>query len=108
MSIDGSSGHVVVVEFIVRAEFLDQFQNAILENAATSLKEEPGCVVFDVCRDPNRPRIWLYEVYRSEKDFEFHLKSAHFLDFSEVTQPWVHLKRVETFNRIAATPHGDS
>jgi quinol monooxygenase YgiN len=98
-----STGFVVVVEFVVRNQFADNFDAAIIENAATSLRDEPNCEVFDVCRDPERPeRIYLYEVYGSRADFDFHLKTPHFASFDAMVRDWVAEKRVETFERISS------
>ncbi|AJD43407.1 antibiotic biosynthesis monooxygenase protein (plasmid) [Rhizobium gallicum bv. gallicum R602sp] len=98
-----STGFVVVVEFVVRTQFADNFHSAMTENAATSLRDEPNCEVFDVCRDPERPeRTYLYEVYGSKADFDFHLKTPHFLGFDAMVRDWVAEKRVETFERVSS------
>ncbi|PDS40304.1 antibiotic biosynthesis monooxygenase [Rhizobium anhuiense] len=103
MTAPASTGFVVAVEFIVKREFADQFHAAIIENAATSLRDEPDCETFDVCRDPKRPeRIYLYEVYGSEADFDFHLKAPHFVSFDQTVRDWVAEKRVETFERVSS------
>jgi (4S)-4-hydroxy-5-phosphonooxypentane-2,3-dione isomerase len=103
-----ANGFVVVVDFIVRPEHLDRFLPAMMENASTSLRDEPNCFVFDVCQDPKRPeRIYLYEVYGAEEDFQFHLKCAHFVSFNEISQPWVAEKRVETLQRCSAPAVGE-
>ena len=103
MSAPPSTGYVVVVEFLVRNEFAESFHGAMIENAATSLRDEPNCEVFDVCRDPKRPeRIYLYEVYGSKADFEFHLRTPHFLGFDKTVRNWVAEKKVETFERVSA------
>jgi autoinducer 2-degrading protein len=47
---------------IVPAEY-EKFKNAILENAAASVKE-PGCRQFDVLFEDSDPHhVFLYEVY---------------------------------------------
>lgn len=108
MSKVNANGFVVAVEFLVRPEYLDRFLPAMMENASTSLRDEPDCHVFDVCQDPKQPeRIYLYEVYGREEDFKFHLKSAHFLSFNEISQPWVAEKRVETFYRVSGHSAGE-
>jgi quinol monooxygenase YgiN len=103
MSAPASTGFVVIVEFIVSGEFEANFHTAMIENAAASLRDEPNCEVFDVCRDPKRPeRIYLYEVYGSKADFDFHLKTPHFLDFDQTVRDWVTEKKVETFERVSS------
>lgn len=102
MSAAACTGYVVVVEFIVQSEFAERFHAAIIENAAKSLRDEQDCEVFDVCRDPKRPdRIYLYEVYGSKADFDFHLKTPHFVSFDETVRDWVAEKHVETFERVS-------
>lgn len=103
-----AGGFVVVVEFVIRNEHIADFQTAMIENAATSLGNEPDCVVFDVCQDPKRPeRIFLYEVYRSQVGFDLHLRSEHFLRFNEITKPWVAEKKVEIFSRLSPALQGE-
>lgn len=103
MSTPSSTGFVVVVEFIVRSEFAEGFHAAMIENAASSLRDEPNCEVFDVCRDPKRPdRIYLYEVYGTKADFDFHMKTSHFLSFDHTVRDWVAEKKVETFERVSS------
>ena len=40
---------IVVVEFIIDPERLAEFMPLMLNNARTSLAEEPGCHQFEVC-----------------------------------------------------------
>lgn len=101
------TGYVVVVDFQIRDGCMDRFLPAIVENAATSLRDEPDCSVFDVCQDPKQPnRIYLYEVYRDRAAFDAHLASAHFQRFNDVSQPWVVEKNVETFQSVPSSGDG--
>lgn len=94
---------VVVVDFLIRPEFINEFRTAMARNAAASLKDEPGCLVFDVCLDPAKPeRVHLYEVYVSKAAFDEHLKAPHFLDFDQRTRQWAAEKRVEIFELMKA------
>ena len=50
---------------------LERFMEAMSVNAASSVRDEPGCLVFDVLRDRSEPDlVWLYEVYEDEAAFE--------------------------------------
>lgn len=52
---------------------------AILRELAPLSRAEPGCVQYDVHRDPADPRaFFLFERYRDEAAFEAHAASAHF------------------------------
>ena len=92
---------VVVVEFDLRDGREAAFRAAVVENARRSLADEPGCVQFDVCTDPDDPaRVFLYERYADVAAFRAHLAAAHFLDFDRLTAPWVTRKAVRTMRRI--------
>jgi (4S)-4-hydroxy-5-phosphonooxypentane-2,3-dione isomerase len=70
----------VVVALRVRPGKAAEFEAAIAANAAASLRDEPGCLRFDVLRDTADPhRYLLYECYRDEEAFTVaHCGSAHF------------------------------
>ena len=96
--------YVVAVLFEVEEAHAGAFREAILENAATSLREEAGCRRFDVAFDEDGRRCFLYELYDSRAAFDVHLESEHFCAFSEATGPMVQEKRVETY-ALAENPH---
>ncbi|KHJ73571.1 putative quinol monooxygenase [Rhodococcus sp. Chr-9] len=64
----------------VQPDKIDEFVAAISANAASSVRDEPGCLRFDVHRDVETPtRYYFYEVYTDEDAFRTgHLGSAHF------------------------------
>ncbi|NJN46681.1 MAG: antibiotic biosynthesis monooxygenase [Candidatus Competibacteraceae bacterium] len=93
--------YVVTVHFTSHPEHSDEFMQALLKQAQNSLEREAGCIRFDVCQDPNdATRIFLYEIYTDEAVFQEHLKSAHFVRFSEETAEWVAEKSVGTWNQV--------
>ena len=94
------TGFVVTVVFRPRPEHRVAFRAAILENAAASVKDEPGCSVFDVCESKDGHEIFLYEIYDDEAAFKAHLATAHFKSFDAKAGPWVAEKRVITYNRL--------
>jgi (4S)-4-hydroxy-5-phosphonooxypentane-2,3-dione isomerase len=56
-----------------------RFLEAIQENAAASLRDEPGCVRFDVVQDnDDANHFMLYEVYADAAAFEAHRAAPHF------------------------------
>ena len=91
--------HVVVVWFTVRPDSRDAFRAAVLENAAASLRLEPGCHVFDVCEDPGGD-FFLYELYESTRAFQDHLAMDHFKKFDASCREWVVSKRVQRYERL--------
>ena len=92
--------YAVVVFFQVRPESRDAFRTAILENAAASLRDEPGCRTFDVCEDAASGEFCLYELYDSPKAFQDHLATGHFRAFDALCRDWVTSKRVLKYDRL--------
>ncbi len=93
--------HVVTVVFTIHAIHYPAFMQAMVGNARTSLQDEPGCRQFDVCESPAEPgKVFLYEVYDSEADFQVHLAAPHFLQFNALTGPWVAGKVVSVYRRV--------
>ena len=69
---------------------LEQFMDVMSVNAASSVRDEPGCLVFDVVRDRSAPDlVWLYEVYTDEAAFEAHLLTPHFLASRPLVDPLI-------------------
>ena len=92
--------YVVTVVFTIQPAHYPAFMQAMVGNARTSLQDEPGCRQFDVCESPAQPgKVFLYEVYDSEADFQAHLAAPHFLQFNALTAPWVAGKVVDVYRR---------
>ena len=96
--------YVITVLFSIIPEHSQEFLQAIVANARTSLAEESGCRQFDVCvSDRNSNDVFLYEVYDSKAAFDVHLASAHFRQFNESTAAWVTAKDIKAFG--TSYPH---
>jgi quinol monooxygenase YgiN len=92
--------YVVTVVFTIHPAHYPAFMQAMVGNARASLQDEPGCRQFDVCESPAQPgKVFLYDVYDSEADFQAHLAAPHFLQFNALTAPWVAGKVVEVYRR---------
>ena len=69
---------VVTVRFRAKVECVGQFHEAILFQAERSRTDEPGCLQFDVCVDPQDPTLFfVYEIYQNEAAFHVHRDSPH-------------------------------
>ena len=77
--------YTVVVSLKVREDRLDEFLRAIDVNSQASLRDEPGCLRFDVHRQVDDPtRFVLYEIYRDERAFtEEHRAAPHYAAWRE-------------------------
>ena len=96
---------VILVEFELHAGREPEFRRRVLENAAASLRDEPGCRQFDVLTPVTNPadRIVLYEIYDDAAAFAAHLATPHFAEFNDATAPLVARKVVHRLG-FASTP----
>ncbi|MGP4002306.1 putative quinol monooxygenase [Streptomyces sp. 8N706] len=68
----------------------EDFLAAITRNADASVRDEPGCVRFDVCADREDPlRFHLYEVYTGAEAAEAHRSTPHFLAWRAAADQYV-------------------
>ena len=96
---------VILVEFLVKPEFVERFGGLIATNAKASVAREPGCQRFDVLLGPEEPRrVWLYEIYDDEAAFEAHLKSQHFKAFAAATDGQIERRSVWRLGFHAGSP----
>jgi len=69
---------IVHVFVHVKADRVQAFKQASLENARNSL-QEPGIARFDVCQQQDNPTHFvLVEVYRTAEDPAKHKETAHY------------------------------
>lgn len=87
----------LVVTFRLRPGALSAFLPMVLENARTSVAEEPGCRRFDVCLPESGDEVLLYEVYDDAAAFDAHLATPHFLSFDAATRDMVAAKDARRF-----------
>jgi len=65
----------IIVDVKVAADRLDEFVKLIVHDAEVSPKVEPGCLRFDILRDPENELLFtFYEVYANKEAFDYHLK----------------------------------
>lgn len=74
---------VVLVHIHVKADCVDAFQAACVENASISI-HEPGVARFDVLRQQDDPtNFTLVEVYRTPEAPAAHKQTAHYKKWAE-------------------------
>src|SRR5699024_621898 len=76
----------LLVRFTVQPGMLDEFLTALRANARASLRDEPGCLRFDIHLSlADDHEILLYEIYADREAFEVDHRSAeHYAAFQEV------------------------
>jgi quinol monooxygenase YgiN len=78
---------IVHVLVHVKAEQVDAFAAATLENARNSIRE-PGVIRFDVVRQEDDPtRFLLIEIYRTPQDPARHKETAHYATWRDTVEP---------------------
>ena len=100
------SEFVLIVEFQVKPECLEQFNRAIAVNARASVADEPGCRQFDVLHNQDDPNhVVLYEVYDSEAAFrDDHMKRSHTQSFLAQAKELVTKQTAYKLERTVAPP----
>jgi (4S)-4-hydroxy-5-phosphonooxypentane-2,3-dione isomerase len=77
---------IVHVFIHVKAEKVEAFKTATIENARNSIKE-PGIARFDVIQEMDNPtRFVLIEVYRTPDDPAKHKQTAHYLKWRDIVE----------------------
>ena len=96
---------VILAEFALHPGCEPEFRRLVLENAAASVRDEPGCSLFEVLTPEGGPGdvIVLYEIYADAAAFDAHLATPHFARFNHATAPLVARKTVRRLS-FAAPP----
>jgi (4S)-4-hydroxy-5-phosphonooxypentane-2,3-dione isomerase len=77
----------LVVQMEVRPERREEFLAGMTANAEAAVRDEPGCLRFDVssvAAEPNR--FFLYEPYTDAEAFAAHKASSHFARWREIAE----------------------
>ena len=78
---------IVHVHVRVKAEFIEAFRQATLENARQSVRE-PGIARFDVAQQTDDPgRFVLVEAYRTSEAPAQHKETAHYQKWRDTVAP---------------------
>jgi quinol monooxygenase YgiN len=71
--------YALVVPLKVKPEMREKFLAAALDDSTCSVRDEPGCLRFDVLQDNTDPnKFFFYEVYLDENAVKAHQASAHY------------------------------
>jgi (4S)-4-hydroxy-5-phosphonooxypentane-2,3-dione isomerase len=77
----------LMVQMEVRPGRRAEFLAGMAANAESSVRDEPGCLRFDVCAvGSDENRFVLYELYTDAAAFEAHKASPHFARWRTVAE----------------------
>ena len=101
----GHSAHsgpfVIIAEFEVKPDKLEQFLELAKTDASQSVAKEPGCHQFDVSLDREQPnRVVLYEVYANEAAFDAHIETPHLAAFRAGIEGFFVSRHVRRLTRV--------
>lgn len=92
----------MIIVYQVKPEHREALLEAVLTDAQTSLRVEPGCIRVDVHQDNQDPnRLYLYEVWEDEEAHEAHRQTPHFARLRQTVRPEWHAAPTQIFR---ATP----
>ncbi len=77
----------LMVQMEVRPDRREEFLAGMAANAEASVRDEPGCLRFDVCSvDGDENRFLLYELYADAEAFAAHKASPHFARWRRIAE----------------------
>ncbi len=86
--------YAICVSIHVKAEFVEPFLAATLDNARNT-RLEPGNLRFDVLHQEEDPtRFFLYEIYRQKADLAFHHQTTHYARWRDTVNDWMAERRI--------------
>ncbi|MSQ28066.1 MAG: antibiotic biosynthesis monooxygenase [Dehalococcoidia bacterium] len=81
---------ILYVNVDVKPDRIPEFLTAIRDNAACAVRDEPGCLGFDVLQSvDDTTKFVFYEVYRDQDALAAHRQTPHFKRYFERTQDLV-------------------
>lgn len=82
--------YCIIVKTQLKPGQREAFLAAMLPNAEASVRDEPGCYVFDVLDDRDNPELFhLYEIYADEQALADHKTTVHYKASREVVTPLI-------------------
>ena len=70
--------YAIFVSVKIKPDKVDKFLEVIEDDSICSVRDEPGCVRFDVLQDTTDPlQYYFYEVYVDEAGFQAHTQTPH-------------------------------
>lgn len=97
--------YCIIVKVELKPGNRDQFAQAMLANAEASVRDEPGCLVFDVLEARGEPdTFYLYELYTGEEALAAHKETPHYQSTRAVINDLIAKQSVIRADAIATNP----
>lgn len=97
-----SGTFVVIAEFKIAKEHRKEFLVACEEDATCSMRDEPGCRIFDVLTSTETDDlVVLHEIYDNEAAFDAHRETEHFAAFVKALEKFgAERTQLRFFNQV--------
>ncbi|MBO0691786.1 MAG: antibiotic biosynthesis monooxygenase [Acidimicrobiaceae bacterium] len=77
----------IFVTVKIKPELRDRFLEVIEHDATASVRDEPGCLRFEVLQDASDPdTYYFFEVYADEAAINAHRETPHFATWDEASK----------------------
>lgn len=97
--------YCIIVKTELKQGTRKKFLDAMLPNAEASVRDEPGCLVFDILEMREEPDTFLlYEVYETPAALEDHKQTAHYTAARAVVGDLIEKQTVLRSDIIALNP----
>lgn len=89
-----------ISEIEIDSVYLEQYKSILKEEAAQSVKLEPGVIAIHPMMQKEDPTVFrILEIYASKEAYQAHLKTPHFLKYKSST-----LNMVKSLKLVDMTP----
>jgi quinol monooxygenase YgiN len=89
-----------IANILIDSAYLSQYKAALAEHAKVAVQVEPGVLALQAVYDKSHPdKVTVFEIYASEKAYQFHIKTPHFLKYKNGT-----LKMVKSLELVEVEP----
>lgn len=97
--------YCIIVKVELKPGTRDAFLAAMYDNAASSVRDEPGCLVFDVLEDGKHENTFhLYEVYTDQGALKAHKDTPHYQSSRAVINDLIQHQSVTRCDVLALNP----
>lgn len=97
--------YCIIVKVELNPGARTQFLEVMLNNASSSVKNEPGCMVFDVLEArEEQDTFYLYEIYADQDALQSHKQTAHYQSTRAVINDLIAKQSVIRADVLARNP----
>lgn len=90
VSAQHNSNYIRIAKLVIDSASLDEYKKALKEQAETAVRVESGVLMlYAVCEKQNPTHVTVFEIYKDEQAYQYHIKTPHFLKYKAAVQDMV-------------------